>query len=244
MLYYLYDNTLDGLLTVIYECLALNHYPDKIIPQQKYQPEFFVNLIEIKTNPLKANKLMAKLHSVSSILAGTVLYCQISEKTAIEKDLLEYIRLGLKYGEPVNRQITNPHVTNIVDLKTKVTLEIHRLKGLARFRQLNNGMFYAPLEPDYNVVPLLGRHFSARLADQQWVIHDTKRNIGIYYDLHQTEVINITPNGIIPLSKIETDYQQLWQTFFQNIAIKERKNPRLQKQFMPKRYWKYLVEVT
>ena len=31
--------------------------------------------------------------------------------------------------------------------------------------------------------------------------------------------------------------------FFKTISIKERKNPRCQMQFMPKKYWKNLLEV-
>ena len=46
------------------------------------------------------------------------------------------------------------------------------------------------------------------------------------------------------ISEREKEYQQLWKTFFQTIAIEERKNPRLQMQFMPKKYWKDLVELS
>ena len=35
-------------------------------------------------------------------------------------------------------------------------------------------------------------------------------------------------------------YQELWKMFFKTISIKERKNPRYQMQFMPKKYWKDL----
>ena len=37
-------------------------------------------------------------------------------------------------------------------------------------------------------------------------------------------------------------YQELWKMFFKKISIKERKNPRCQMQFMPKKYWKDLIE--
>ncbi|MDR2407664.1 MAG: DUF4130 domain-containing protein, partial [Bacteroidales bacterium] len=40
----------------------------------------------------------------------------------------------------------------------------------------------------------------------------------------------------------ESRYQELWKTFWRAVAIQERKNPKLQRQFMPKRYWKYLIE--
>ena len=37
-------------------------------------------------------------------------------------------------------------------------------------------------------------------------------------------------------------YQSLWQTYFDHVNIKARKNMKLHIQHMPKRYWKYLVE--
>ena len=37
-------------------------------------------------------------------------------------------------------------------------------------------------------------------------------------------------------------FQQMWKTYFKAIAIKERMNPRKQRQDMPVRFWKYLVE--
>jgi probable DNA metabolism protein len=45
------------------------------------------------------------------------------------------------------------------------------------------------------------------------------------------------------ISDAEKDIQQLWQTFYKSITITNRINPKLQAQFMPRRYWKYLPEV-
>jgi hypothetical protein len=45
------------------------------------------------------------------------------------------------------------------------------------------------------------------------------------------------------LGEDEAAYQTLWQTYFRNIAVRERRNPPLQRQCMPTRHWKYLVEV-
>ena len=38
-------------------------------------------------------------------------------------------------------------------------------------------------------------------------------------------------------SDSETKYQELWQTFFDHIAIQARINPELQAQNIPKRFW-------
>ena len=51
-----------------------------------------------------------------------------------------------------------------------------------------------------------------------------------------------TGADIPEISADERHYRRLWKSYFENIAIKERTNPRCQKNFMPVRYWKHLTE--
>ena len=41
----------------------------------------------------------------------------------------------------------------------------------------------------------------------------------------------------------ELEIESLWKSFFNTIGIKERKNYKTQRNFMPKRYWKYMIEM-
>ena len=41
----------------------------------------------------------------------------------------------------------------------------------------------------------------------------------------------------------EASYQGLWQQYVKATTIRERLNPKLQLQHMPRRYWKYLPEM-
>ena len=53
----------------------------------------------------------------------------------------------------------------------------------------------------------------------------------------------LAENFNIPnITEKEKEYQILWKTFFDTISIKERKNSRLQMQFMPQKYWQDLIE--
>ena len=44
------------------------------------------------------------------------------------------------------------------------------------------------------------------------------------------------------MTEHQEEYVDLWKTFFQNIAITERKNEKLQKNNMPLHYRKYVTE--
>jgi probable DNA metabolism protein len=242
---YLYDGTLPGLLSTIYDCLALGFVPQQITPQNRFQPDLFSSTKQIETSQLKASKVLNRLRSISHRLAGTALYIYAAKEDDFEISLLKYLKLGLRYGNKVEQMLADPAVEKIVKIVNRVMLETHRLKGLARFRELQNGMYYAPLEPDNNVVPLMGKHFQERMADQEWLIHDTKRNIAVLYDKQKTKIIDFNTTEDINrlFSAKEKKYQELWREFHRSIAIEARNNPKLQKQLMPKRYWKYLIEL-
>ena len=55
-----------------------------------------------------------------------------------------------------------------------------------------------------------------------------------------TDEVLFNPSSIH--SEQEKQYQRFWQGYFANVNISERKNPRLHKQYLPQRYWKYLTE--
>ncbi|MFW6028936.1 MAG: TIGR03915 family putative DNA repair protein, partial [Halanaerobiales bacterium] len=118
----------------------------------------------------------------------------------------------------------------------------HLLLGFLRFRKMEQNFYYAPFEPDYNIITLLAPHFAKRLSDQQWILHDRKRDIAIIFNKKEWILSEFNHSFELTQSREESFYQSLWQSFYDNITIKNRKNPRVQKQFMPKRYWKYLIE--
>ena len=45
----------------------------------------------------------------------------------------------------------------------------------------------AIVQPDFNVLPLIEKHFRERYADQRWLIYDVRRKYGLYYDLQTVD---------------------------------------------------------
>lgn len=245
MINYTYDGTFEGLLTAIAESVSTNEIPENIFKLENNQGELFAQQHHIKTNSEIAQNLLKQIRQRGELIAQTVIYIYLAELPNYEKDLLEYIRLALKHGNRINSNHGNQHVRNILRITQKVTFETHRLKGLVRFREMRDGTYYAPLEPDHNILQLLAPHFAKRLGNQKWLIHDLKRGIAVSYDKRKTTHGELQSNFNMQdfYAADEQKYQDLWQTFYDNIAIKERINPNLRSQFMPQRYWKYLVEV-
>jgi len=134
-----------------------------------------------------------------------------------------------------------------VDLSDyKVYREIDRMKGLLRFVPNENGELIAKCAPDHYILPALKTHFTERFGDISWSIIDEKRSVCLRRKPgKQAEIIPFTPsNDEKPALPAENDqWEELWKHYHRTINNEDRSNPRCQKQFMPKRYWKYLPEV-
>ena len=242
LIYFIYDGSFEGFLTTIYEAYYREENPDKIIKTEDYEPDLFSQKINIETEEEKADKVYEAIEDkISSASLRKIYHAFLSEIDNIETDIYKYIQLGFKLGSNVDKHLTEDRVYKIQKISKKVGKEKHRLKGLLRFRKIKENMFYAPVEPDYNIIALLAPHFEKRLTNQNWIIHDRKRSIAVLYNTEES-VITELEDIDIDYKEEELFYQKLWQEFFNTIEIKNRKNPELQKQYMPQRYWKYLVE--
>ncbi len=122
-----------------------------------------------------------------------------------------------------------------------------------RFKQATDGTYFALYAPKYDLIHLVTGHFKERFADQTWIVYDSLRNYGVMYDSKTDAVDKFTINGAafnIETRKLEPDaehpeednWQILWRTYFKSMAITGRKNLKLQRNFMPERFWKYLTE--
>jgi len=133
----------------------------------------------------------------------------------------------------------------------KVEREKHRMKAFIRFEKSEDGMYFARIAPDFNVIPLIITFFKDRYADQPWIIYDQKRLCGVLYDTDQVHHIRKLPEDLsehmlpdkpLQMDEDETLYATLWRDYFKSTNIEARKNPKLHRQHVPKRYWHLLTE--
>lgn len=246
MITLLYDGTFDGLFTAIFDGydLKLNVYA--IEKKANYVSKLFEETIEIETDIKKSERVLSKLESyIKKKGIKYLLYSFLSEQEGIENIILKVVQYALSSKLDIMQNISNQNVLHIVNLVKSVGREKHRMEAFVRFKLTKEGIYFATIEPDFDVLLLIKKHFENRYKDQKWIIYDVKRNYGLYYDLNYVEVFNFE-NGIILNNDIydikEINYQELWKNYFNYTNIKERKNSKLHVQHVPKRYWKYLTE--
>lgn len=172
-----------------------------------------------------------------------IFYTFLSE--AIDRDQLisDYIDLAATLNRSPERDLTHPASFAVHKISRRVGLEWQRLRGLLRFEQFSDGTLYARCEPDNDIILLLASHFKSRLPTFPWIIHDFKRHKAVIYNAKTYAQVEVGEDLPVNPAPLQDKVASLWKTYYENINIKERQNHRQRKQYMPKRYWKYLPEL-
>ena len=268
MLVYTFDNTLDGLLTAVFDCFLLKQQPEYLLAEGEQLPLFVDQHYHVATDSEKAERVwkgLEKQLSADGLHMITVSW--LSEERTLNQPLFNFIckvfRLKIK---DLERNASDPDVLEVRNSCRRVLHEQLRMKQFIRFQKAKDGTYLAVVSPDHNVLPLVTSHFQDRFNDQSWLIYDAKRHYGYYYSLTPNpspkgegsnyKVIRVTfeDEAAVPFDlsngKLDADvlsdndkiFQDLWRTYFKAICIKERMNPKKQLSDMPRRYWKYMTE--
>jgi len=246
----IYDGSFNGFLTAVFIAFEQKLPHADMQRQGQIQSGLFAETETIFTNIDKAQRVWNGVRKKSNTAVKHIYFAYQSEQKNIESLLYHYIRklMGSKNNEATN--FSDDCVLKINQIAHKVGREKHRMEAFVRFQLTKDAVYFANIEPDYDVLPLISKHFRNRYADQQWIIYDLKRKYGLYYDLQNVEIISLDLTDIhtnsIEKSAVFTDaeyeYQNLWSNYFKSTTIKSRINMKLHTQHVPKRYWKYLSE--
>ncbi len=245
----MYNGSFKGFLTTVFEVYEYKILQPEIRRNDAVNGSLFGDVHVVECNNEKTKRVLIKLQQKLSKDAMSQFYKSfLSELPGIENTLFRYVQYVIDSKFGVENDYGHPDVLAVQQLSKKVAREKHRMEAFVRFQLTRDGLFYAIIEPDYNVLPLIADHFEKRYADQRWLIYDSRRTYGLYYDLQEVSEVTIdfTPDAGEGINTIydeqESLYQELWKQYFDSVNIKARKNKKLHIQHMPKRYWKYLVE--
>jgi probable DNA metabolism protein len=246
----IYDGTFEGLLTAVFEIYELKLFHVKLIKGEWRSSALFEEVIQVVTDERRAARVLSGLRKKLSAAGIQRLYiAHMAEMEQEESTLIGFIRYVFDSDQNIEEDYGNKHVMRLSEIIKMVRREKHRMEAFVRFQKLKDETFYSAIEPDFNVLPLLIRHFKSRYADQKWMIYDIKRGYGVYYDLHDTQYISLDfsevskpGNVIAAFSEDEGIYQHLWKNYFNSVNITSRKNTRLHLRHIPRRYWRHLTE--
>jgi probable DNA metabolism protein len=253
MTQFIYDGTYIGLLTCIFEIYERKCKDAVIVKDGNLESLLLTENTIVYSDHEKAARVLKGLQrKISHESIASIYRCYLSELKGIENTILNFVQYIFLSQQNIESDFGNAAVLYIAQTARKVGREKHRFEAFVRFESIGESFFYAPIDPDYNVLPLIVPHFKRRYADQHWIIYDTKRKYGVHYDKNTEQVTeaiidfkidkeDLSPNAIL-FDPDEKLYQGLWKNYFKSVNIPIRKNTKLHLQHVPKRYWKYLVE--
>lgn len=252
MTVFVYDKTFEGLLTAVFDAYSRRSFPDLLLAEGEPFPLFYDEAVTICTDDAKVYRVWKGLQKRLSAMALSVITVTwLSELPETDMLLFRYIRKAIDAPRTIELNFGDPDVLEVSKVWKKVTNERLRVIQFLRFQKAADGTFFAAVKPVYNVLPLTLPHLKDRFADQCWLLYDLKREYGYYYDLKEATEVRFEEkeahllSGLLGEELMDADeklFQQMWKTYFKSIAIKERLNPKLHRQHMPARFWKYMPE--
>ena len=243
-MYYIYDGTYPGFLTVVYEVYHKGTSHLEGIGQAG-EGHLFGEEFLVETSFAKADQVALGFEKVCGKQALRWMYrAFLSDTPGQEMKLFTFLLRGFKVGKKLYRYEKEDWVQDVLELCRMVGNETEKFRGILRFSELEEGMLFAKINPTHHILPVLAVHFEERLSSLRWAIYDVHRKEAAVYEEGHLSLVQV-PHVVehLTYSNEEEQFRKLWKGYFQHMAIEERKNPRLQMQFLPKKYWKYLTEM-
>ena len=244
------EDSLEGIFTAIY-----NTYEDKCdkadtvisLTDELY---LFAEYIPVQTDEEKAlkviNTLRRRFGEEDYMKLCFALSSNDTEKAqAVYRTITAGLSNSCKPGHLLDN-LADDSVHLVFSLARAANNEYLHLRGFIRFSELEKGILYSPIGPKNNVLTFLMPHFADRFPVENFLIYDEVRNLfGIHpagKDWYLIQGKESDKEKSLVLSDRELEYQELFQYFCKELAIKERKNLELQRNMLPLRFREYMTE--
>ena len=237
----------DSMMTCIYDAWAsrLGHSNVRLMTEPIGTPELFCEYRSVRADSEKTRKVIRSIRGKISTRAYIMVYraamsCQPDKLDAIYRFLIA----GFHYGPSVIHYLKEPAVMRIFDIDRKVANEAHSFNEFIRFTDSPEHILVSRISPKSNVLTLVAPHFADRMPSENWMIIDETRHIAIVHPADQDYYLtSLSPEETERLTREYDDpYVSLWKGFFTHIGIKERENPRCQRNMLPLWYRRHMTE--
>ncbi len=245
------DN-MEGIYSGIYQAYEMHCDPadTRLMIDGEYEPEFFMEYREIVPDRAKAVKVRRTLiREFGEENSRKLSFALLSNRPDRADAVYHTVVSGLKnrLGVHVLENLSDSFVMRVMELWRSTGNEFVHMRGFLRFRELENGVLYARMKPEHNVMQLLMEHFCDRLPGENFIIHDTGRKSMAVHPAFDIWYYAKPPEKkewdiIMQYSEKEFIYSSWFRTFCKSIAIRERKNISLQTRMLPLRFRPEMTE--
>lgn len=246
-----YDATWEGLLTAVFDAYTRRRFPDALIGPNEPEPMFTEESHTVATDPAHAERVWKGFcKKADRRTRNMLMHVWLSEEEGSDMLIMRYLRKAFDSHVFAVTDFSDPDILSVHKIAMQVAREGEHVRQFVRFQKASDGSFFAPIAPKHNALPLAVEYLRDRFADQKWLVYDTRRHYGYYYDLVRVTEVELDDDSHLLDGRLGDDivaddekmFQQAWRGYHKSLTIKERINPKLQRRHMPRRFWKYLTE--
>ena len=251
MYVYLCEDRLESIFTAIYTIYEDRHnLPDTRLLLE-WEPMLFAEYIMVAEDSQKAAKVIRTIgqqfgdedvHHIFLALSSP----SVEKAEAVYKTIAYGLKNKVRPGHLFDH-MSDRYVLQAYKLGRNVGRECQHLKGFLRFRELENGILFAPIGPKNNILTELMEHFSDRFPSENFMIYDEGRQLFGVHKARESWFLTAADEAVEKIkttnvSSEEIYYSGLFKHFCQSIAIRERKNTELQRNMLPLRFRGFMTE--
>lgn len=96
--------------------------------------------------------------------------------------IYKYLKTAFKLGPEVHNFLNINEIRIVDNISKQISYETHRFEGFIRFNYIDEKFLYSSIEPDNDILELLGDHFQNRFPKEYFIIHDILRDKALIYN--------------------------------------------------------------
>lgn len=237
-----------SMLTCIYDawCSRLGHNNVRLCVEPVDQLNMFETYIHVEPDEAKASEVVRAVNEkISPYFYGELMYCAGAYEPDTLNTIYRVMVLGFKYGSQVLKMYQFPDVVRFLEISKRYGNEAHSFREFARFHMVGN-IYVAHIEPKSHVLLPVAEYFIDRCPSESWIVVDDVHREAVIHPLNSPYYLKtLTPEESDRLMLTENandEFTNLWQSYFDNIAIQARINYRCQLNHFPKWKRRHAVE--
>jgi len=238
----------DDIWCGIYEAWMsrLGHANVRLEPEGRNR-ELFCDYRQVETCAKKAAKVTDSIRNrLTEDIYELVYKAALSQDADRADRIYRFLIYAFHIGSRVTDMLQIPAVFEIFQINRNLNIEFNHMQGFTRFSQMEEGVLLGRIGPKNDLTALLANHFADRLSFENWILYDCTRMKAAVHRAGEGWIMvqadSAEWQNRLQKATDENEYELLWKTFCESIAIRERSNPRCQMNMLPLRFRPFMTE--
>ncbi len=243
------EDSLEGILCGVYDAWMsrLGHANVRLELRDRGNIRMFAEYRQSQEEEWKTEKVAAAIRRK----AGQEVYervfraCLSREEEKADR-IYRFLIYALNLGPSVVDMLHIPAVYELFRMDRSVANEAMHLIEFIRFSRVRGGAWLGVVGPKNDVIVLMAPHFADRMNAENWIIYDEIRKKAVVHPAGGECALVWPPDEgwreRLEKSDDQEEFERLWKTFHEHIAIRERTNRRCQMTHLPLRFRPYMTE--